>query len=101
LHAGPDRRPPATVRVSVVRSDPEGTDSPADRVYADHQSFIRLVAHTAALANFYSVEWLVACRGVEHAQAYRRLFGVPAPRSTRACSVFALRSCALAWPPTS
>jgi hypothetical protein len=92
--------PAATVRISVVRPDVGWTDSPAGHVYADHprfqaiaarsfveanrlcfgplarrDAFVRLVAHMAAFADFYGVEWLLACPRVEHARVYERLFG--------------------------
>ena len=95
---GPD--PAATVRISVVRPDLGWTESPAGRVYADHprfqtiaatsfveasrlcfgplarrESFVRLVAHMAALAEFYDVASLLACPRVEHVRNYERLFG--------------------------
>jgi hypothetical protein len=90
----------ATVRISVVRPDLGWTVSPAGRVYADHprfhkvaassfveasrlcfgpqarrEAFLRLTAHMAALGEFYSVEWMLACPRVEHAGVYQRLFG--------------------------
>lgn len=92
--------PAATVRISVVRPDLGWTDSPAGHVYADHprfqtiaatsfveasrlcfgplarrDAFVRLVAHMAALAEFYDVAWLLACPRVEHVRIYERLFG--------------------------
>jgi hypothetical protein len=104
----PEDEPAATVRVSVVRPDLGWTDSPAGRVYGDHsafqaiarqsfveasrlcfgrqarrETFVRLVAHMAALADFYDVGWLVACPRVEHARSYERMFGfqpMAAPR---------------------
>jgi hypothetical protein len=98
----------ATVRITVVRPDLGWTDSPVQHVYGDHpafqeiactsfvessrlcfarqarrDSFVRLVGHMAALAEFYNVEWLVACPRVEHAHVYQRMFGfqeLAAPR---------------------
>jgi hypothetical protein len=92
--------PAATVRVSVVRPDLGWTDSPVRHVYAGHPrfetiaaasfveasrlcfgplarraAFVRLVAHMAALAEFYDAAWMVACPRVEHARTYERLFG--------------------------
>jgi hypothetical protein len=100
FYAGEPDAPSATVRVSVVRPDLGWTDSPAGHVFGDHpmfreiaatsfveasrlcfgpqarrSAFIRLVAHLAALGEFYDVEWIVACPRVEHARAYQRLFG--------------------------
>ena len=90
----------ATVRISVVRPDLGWTDSPVSHVYADDPqfqsvaresyveasrlcfgdqarrgAFVSLVAHMAALAEFYDVQWLIACPRVEHAHVYQRLFG--------------------------
>ena len=98
----------ATVRISVVRSDLGWTDSPVQHVYGDHPAFqeiartsyvessrlcfggqarrdcfVGLVGHMAALAEFYEVEWLVACPRVEHAQAYQRMFGFAALAAPR------------------
>jgi hypothetical protein len=92
--------PAATVRISVVRPDLGWTDSPAGHVYADHprfqtiaatsfveasrlcfgplarrDAFVRLVAHMAAVGEFYEVAWMLACPRVEHAGIYERLFG--------------------------
>jgi len=100
--------PAATLRVSVLRPDLGWADSPASRVYADHpclkafarqsfveasrlcfahqagpHTFVRLVAHLAALADFYNVPWLVACPRVEHAHTYERLFGFQAMAAPR------------------
>jgi hypothetical protein len=90
----------ATVRISVVRPDLGWLESPVQHVYGDHpafqalaqesyveasrlcfgrqarrDSFVRLVGHMAALAEFYDVKWLVACPRVEHAESYQRMFG--------------------------
>jgi len=90
----------ASVRISVVRPDLGWTDSPVQHVYGDHpafqeiahasfvessrlcfdqqarrDTFVRLVGHMAALAEFYDVEWLVACPRVEHSGVYQRIFG--------------------------
>lgn len=98
----------ATVRITVVKPDLGWTDSPVRHVYEDHHAFqaiahesfveasrlcfgrqarrdafVGLVGHMAALAEFYRVEWLVACPRVEHATTYQRLFGfepLAAPR---------------------
>lgn len=92
--------PAATVRISVVRPDLGWKDAPVRHVYDGHprfepiaaasfveasrlcfgplarrQVFVRLVAHMAALAEFYGVQWLVACPRVEHVRVYERLFG--------------------------
>lgn len=101
-------RPLATVRISVVRPDLGWIDSPVQHVYGDHPAFqdiarasfvessrlcfdkqarrdcfVGLVGHMAALAEFYNVEWLVACPRVEHSEIYQRMFGfnvLAAPR---------------------
>jgi hypothetical protein len=103
-----DGDPAATVRLSVVRPDLGWTDSPGARVFGDHlcfqaiarqsfveasrlcfgrqagrEGFVRLVAHMAALADFYDIAWLVACPRVEHARAYERLFGFRALAAPR------------------
>jgi len=90
----------ATVRMSVVRPDLNWTQSPALHVYGDcpafqsiasesyveasrlcfapqarPNSFISLLGNMAALAEFYSVRWLVACPRLEQAKTYERLFG--------------------------
>ncbi len=90
----------ATVRISVVRPDLNWTDSPAQHVYGDcpalqsiasesyveasrlcfapqarTNTFISLLGNMAALAEFYSVRWLVACPRAEQAPVYERLFG--------------------------
>lgn len=98
--------PLATVRLSVVRPDRGWTDSPGARVFGDHpafqaissyveasrlcfgeqarrDTFIGLLGNMAALADFYRVEWLVACPRVEHVPVYEKLFGfeqLAAPR---------------------
>ena len=100
--------PVATVRISVVRPDLAWTESPAREVFGDHpafqsiagesfveasrlcfgeqarrDAFVRLVGHMAALAEFYQVEWLMACPRIEHTGIYERLFGfrpMAAPR---------------------
>ena len=88
----------ATVRLSVVRPEKGWTDSPGARVFGDHpafreirsyveasrlcfgqqagrDAFIKLLGHMAAFGEFYSVEWLIACPRVEHANIYQSLFG--------------------------
>jgi hypothetical protein len=98
----------ATVRITVVKPDRGWTDSPVQHVYGDHpafqaiaqdsfveasrlcfsqqarrDAFVGLVGHMAALAEFYGVEWLVACPRVEHSRVYQRMFGfrsLAAPR---------------------
>lgn len=90
----------ATVRITVVKPDRGWNTSPVQNVYGDHPAFqaiaqesfveasrlcfgpqarrtafVDLVGHMAALAEFYEVEWLVACPRVEHAQVYQRMFG--------------------------
>ncbi len=90
----------ATVRISVVRPDLSWTESPALHVYGDCpafqsiagesyveasrlcfapqariNTFITLLGNMAALAEFYSVRWLVACPRLEQAPTYERLFG--------------------------
>ena len=98
----------ATVRITVVRPDIGWNDSPAAHVFGDHpalqqiaqasyveasrlcsgplarrDAFIGLVSRMAAVAQFCSVEWMVACPRVEHATAYQRMFGfrpLAAPR---------------------
>lgn len=97
----------ATVRLSVVHPDlPGWSDSPGARVFGDHPAFgairsyveasrlcfglqarrdvfIGLLGNMAALADFYQVEWLVACPRVEHVPVYEKLFGfeqLAAPR---------------------
>ena len=92
--------PLATVRISVVRPDLGWTASPVCKVFGDHpafqavarQSFVeasrlcfgqqarrdvlmRLLGNMAALAEFYDVEWLIACPRMEHAPIYQRMFG--------------------------
>jgi len=89
----------ATVRISVVRPDRGWTDAPVLHVYggdsniqplaresfveasrlcfapqARRDAFVRLVAHMAAVAEFYDVAWLIACPRVEHASVYQRIF---------------------------
>jgi hypothetical protein len=100
LAQGSANIPLATVRISVVRPDLGWTDSPVHHVFGDHpvfqgndgitfveasrlcfgrqarqDSFVQLVGNMAALAEFFSAEWLVACPRVEHAPVYERLFG--------------------------
>lgn len=99
LYAG-DAEPVATVRISVVRPDWGWTTAPVNKVFGDHPNFqpiasgsfveasrlcfapqarrgvlMRLVANMAALADFYEVDWMVACPREEHAHSYRRMFG--------------------------
>jgi hypothetical protein len=103
-----EQQPLSTVRITVVKPDRGWTDSPVAHVYGDHpafqaiardsfveasrlcfgrqarrDAFVGLVGHMAALAEFYEVEWLVACPRVEHSQIYQRMFGftpLAAPR---------------------
>ncbi len=100
--------PLGTVRISVVRPDLGWTTAPAQNVFGDDPTFqqiargsyveasrlcfgqharrdalMRVVSYMAALADFYEVDWLVACPRVEHTQIYERLFGfrqLAAPR---------------------
>ena len=96
----------ATVRLSVVRPDRGWMDSPGARVFGDHPAFqaigsyveasrlcfgaqarrdvfIGLLGNMAALADFYKVEWLVACPRVEHVPVYQKLFGFEALAAPR------------------
>jgi hypothetical protein len=95
-----DRKPLATVRISVVRPDVGWTDSPGARVFGDHpafqamrgggyveasrlcfgeqarrDAFVKLLGNMAALADLHQTEWLVACPRLEHAGFYSRMFG--------------------------
>ncbi len=98
----------ATVRISVVRPAEGWDDSPVRHVFGDHpvfqgiaresfveasrlcfgqsarrDAFVGLLGNMAALAELYSVEWLIACPRVEHAPIYQRMFGfkpLAAPR---------------------
>lgn len=98
----------ATVRISVVRPDLGWNESPAQKVFGDHpafqsiartsfveasrlcfgqqarrDAFVRLLGHKAALAEYWGVEWLVACPRIEHTAVYQRMFGfhpLAAPR---------------------
>ncbi len=90
----------ATVRISVVRADLGWNTAPSCKVFGDvpdfrsiaSDSFVeasrlcfveqarrdvlyRLVANMAAVADLYSVRWLVACPREEHSAIYQRLFG--------------------------
>lgn len=90
----------ATVRISVVRPDLGWTTAPSQKVFGDHPAFQRIaqgsfveasrlcfgeqarrdglmqvVSYLAALADFYEVDWIVACPRVEHSPIYERLFG--------------------------
>jgi len=92
--------PLATVRISVVRPDLSWVKAPSQRVFGDHPAFQRIartsyveasrlcfgklarrdsllqvVSHLAALADFYQVDWLVACPREEHSPIYEKLFG--------------------------
>jgi hypothetical protein len=103
-----EREPLATVRITVVKPDVGWRDSPAGHVYEDHEAyqaiaqesfveasrlcfgrqarrdaFVGLVGHMAALAEFYQVEWMVACPRVEHATTYQRMFGFEALAAPR------------------
>jgi len=100
LVTSPALQPIATVRISVVRPDRGWTDAPLLHVYgrdpaveavsresfveasrlcfahqARRDAFVNLVAHMAALAEFYDVAWLLACPRAEHAPIYQRIFG--------------------------
>jgi hypothetical protein len=104
---GEDADAMATVRLSVVHPDlPGWSDSPGAHVFGDHPAFgairsyveasrlcfglqarrdvfIGLLGNMAALADFYQVEWLVACPRIEHVPVYEKLFGfepLAAPR---------------------
>ena len=98
----------ATVRISVVRPEAGWTKAPAQTVFGDHPAFqqiamasyveasrlcfgeqarrdtlMQVVSYLAALADFYEVDWLVACPREEHSHIYERLFGfvrLAAPR---------------------
>jgi hypothetical protein len=100
--------PLGTVRISVVRPDLGWTTAPSQKVFGDDPAFqriargsfveasrlcfgqqarrdalMRVVSYMAALAEFYEVDWLVACPRVEHSHIYERLFGftqLAAPR---------------------
>ena len=100
----------ATVRITVVRPVAGWDDSPVKHIFGDHpvfqqiagQSFVEasrlcfgesarrdgfvgLLGNMAALAEFYNVEWLIACPRVEHAPIYERMFGfqpLAAPKRT-------------------
>ncbi|MEO6760317.1 MAG: hypothetical protein ABIO24_12740 [Saprospiraceae bacterium] len=104
----PDDEPLATLRISVIRPDLGWLESPGRRVFGDHpafrtmaesslveasrlcfartarrDSFYRLVANMAALAEVHDVEWLAACPRLEHSGIYQRLYGfrpMAAPR---------------------
>jgi hypothetical protein len=92
--------PVATVRISVVKPQIGWTESPASSVFSDDPSFqavaresyveanrlcfgeyarrdafVRLLGNMAALADVFSVEWLIACPRVEHVGVYERMFG--------------------------
>jgi hypothetical protein len=98
----------ATVRISVVRPDLGWTESPASKVFGDNPAFqsiaqtsfveasrlcfgpqarrdvfVRLLGHKAALAEFWGVEWLLACPRIEHTQVYQRMFGFRALAAPR------------------
>jgi len=86
--------------ISVLRTYLGWTESPAAHVFGDHSgyqtiaregyveanrlcfcqqarrdTFVRLLGTMAAMADRFNVGWLVACPRVEHAHAYRSLFG--------------------------
>ena len=90
----------ATVRISVVRPDLAWVEAPCQKVFGDCAAFqgiagrsfveasrlcfgeqarrdalMQLVAYLAALADFYEVDWMVACPREEHSAIYQRLFG--------------------------
>jgi hypothetical protein len=103
-----EHQPVASVRITVVRPDLGWNDAPVQHVYGDHpafqviaresfveanrlcfgqqarrDTFVSLVGHMAALAEFYGVEWLIACPRLEHSPIYQRMFGfkpLAAPR---------------------
>ena len=90
----------ATMRISVVRQDLGWTESPGGTVFGDHiasqnlaaegfveasrlvfapqarrDALMQLLGYMAAMADFYEVEWLMACPRMEHSAMYQRLFG--------------------------
>ena len=50
---------------------------------ARRDAFIRLLGHKAALAEYWGVEWLVACPRIEHTEVYQRMFGFRAMAAPR------------------
>jgi hypothetical protein len=100
--------PMATARISVVRRDWQWDDAPVEHVFGDDPTlrsiasegyvetsrlcfaraalpgaFVRLVSQIGAVANFYDVEWFVACPRLEHVHSWARMFGykpIAAPR---------------------
>ncbi|HWC99146.1 MAG TPA: GNAT family N-acyltransferase [Candidatus Sulfopaludibacter sp.] len=92
--------PVGTVRISVVRPEAGWEIAPSHSVFGDvpafqqiargsfveasrlclpqqarRDSLLRVISYMAALADFYEVEWLVACPRVEHSHTYEKLFG--------------------------
>jgi len=92
--------PFGTVRISVVRPESGWETAPSHKVFGDDPAFqriargsfveasrlcfghqarrdalMRVIGYMAALADFYEVDWLVACPRVEHSHTYERLFG--------------------------
>ncbi len=92
--------PVATVRITVVRPDIGWKKSPGGTVFEDHpafhmmagesfveasrlcfgrqarrDAFVRLLGYKAAVAEYWGVEWLVACPRLEHTDVYCRMFG--------------------------
>jgi hypothetical protein len=90
----------ATARMTVVIPDMGWSTSPAQKVFGDHaafqgiakasyveasrlcfaqqarrDAFVGLLGHMAAMAEYWGLEWLVACPRMEHAHVYQRLFG--------------------------
>jgi hypothetical protein len=95
-----DEEPVGTVRISVVRPEAGWETAPSHSVFGDvpafqriarasfveasrlclpqqarRDSLLRVISYMAALADFYEVEWLVACPRVEHSHTYEKLFG--------------------------
>lgn len=92
--------PLATVRISVVRPDLGWSTAPSQKVFGDDPAFqaiakgsfveasrlcfgeqarrdvlMQVVSYLAAMADFYEVDWIVACPREEHSAIYERLFG--------------------------
>jgi hypothetical protein len=95
-----DEEPVGTVRISVVRPEAGWEIAPSHSVFGDvpafqqiargsfveasrlclpqqarRDSLLRVISYMAAVADFYEVEWLVACPRVEHSHTYEKLFG--------------------------
>jgi hypothetical protein len=98
----------ATVRIGVVQPRRGWRESPAGAVFGDHpaysalesdsfveasrlcfaaqarrDTFMRLLGNMAALSDWFSAKWLVACPRQEHASIYERLFGFRAMAEPR------------------